>query len=91
MQLTLRTFVKDLQAALSNASVNKSLQLGKGQCATIEDYKKSVGFISGLDAASQLADQMLRGIEDTARDGDNELPTMPQVQPQQKRRAGKSK
>lgn len=91
MQLTLRTFVKDLQTALNNASIEKSIQLGKGQCATIEDYKKTVGFIAGLGAAAQVAEEMLRKVEDIQRDGDNDLPEMPQVRPPQKKRAGKKR
>ena len=91
MKTTLRRYVKDLRTALNNAAVNKSLQLGKGQCATIEDYKKTVGYISGLEAAGEVAEQMLRGIEDASRDADSDLPEMPQVAPQRKKRAGKGK
>ena len=61
-QTTLRRFVQDLRTTLNNAAGEKSLQLGKGQCATIEDYKKTVGFIAGLTAAGDLAVQRLRKV-----------------------------
>lgn len=79
MQLTLRRFVKDFRTALSNAAMNKSIQLGKGQCGSLEEYKKTVGYIAGLEAGGEIAEQMLRSIEDASSVADNELPEMPQV------------
>jgi len=81
MQVTLRTFVKELQNALNQAAAQRSLQLGKGQIASMEEYKKSVGYIAGLEGAGQVADQMLRSIEDQVRESEGELPEMPTIPP----------
>lgn len=80
MQVTLKQFVRNFQQACAQAGVERSIQLGKGQCKDLEEYKRSVGFIAGIDAASSLADQMLRQIEEADAGGD--LPPMPQP-PQQ--------
>jgi len=77
MVLTLRQFVRDLQNALGQASGQRSLQLGKGSCKDFEEYKKITGMIAGLEAAGNIADQMLRQVEDAARESDGELPEMP--------------
>lgn len=74
MQVTLKQFVKNFQIACEQAGINRSVQLGKGQCKDFEEYKRVTGFIAGLDAASQLADQMLRQLEE-ADEGEN-LPPM---------------
>lgn len=64
MVVTLRQFVKDFQAAVAQTVGQSSLQLGKGQCKDFEEYKRKVGFIEGLNAAADLADQMMRRVED---------------------------
>lgn len=73
--MNLRKFVKDLQATLGQAAAQRSLQLGKGQCKDMQEYKRAVGFIEGLNGAGDIAEQMLRAIEDHEREGD--LPEMP--------------
>ena len=82
MQITIRQFVKELQNALAQTTIQTSVQLGKGQCATLEDYKTKVGFIKGLDGASEMAGSMLRNLEDQVRDAEDSLPEMPQIPPQ---------
>lgn len=74
--MEIRQFVSELKKALQQQQVNKSLQLGKGQCATIEDYKKIVGYIAGLDGACVIADKMLSQLDDAQREADNKLPEM---------------
>ena len=80
MQVTIRQFVRSLQQALNEAGVQRSVQLGKGQCKDFEEYKKTTGFIAGLDAAGSLADQMLRQLEE--KDRDDDLPPMAEGQGQ---------
>lgn len=67
--VTTRQFVKDLRNIIMQAVGNNSLQLGKGQCADFAEYKRKVGVIAGMEAASEMADQLLRKIEDQD-DGD---------------------
>lgn len=74
MQVTIRQFVKDLQAGLNQLAVNRSIQLGKGQCKDHPEYMRAVGTIAGLDQAGGLADSMLRQLEEADRDAD--LPQM---------------
>lgn len=74
MQVSIRQFVKDLQQGLNQAAMQKSLQLGKGQCKDHAEYMKSVGIIAGYDGAAQLADAMLRQMEEAERNED--LPPM---------------
>lgn len=90
-QITLRSFVKELQNALNQAAAQRSLQLGKGQVASMEEYKKSVGYIAGLEGAAQVAEQMLRSIEDQMRENENGLPEMPQVETPPKPPKGRGK
>lgn len=87
----IRQFVRDLQNALGQQSLNKSLQLGKGQCASMEQYKHTSGYIAGLDAAADIADKMLRAVEDAERQ--QNLPPMPNdpPEPPQKKAAGGKK
>jgi len=80
-QITLRSFVKDLQNALNQAAAQRSLQLGKGQITDMEEYKRVVGYIAGLEGAGQVAEQMLRSIEDQLREGEGQLPEMPPIEP----------
>lgn len=75
MQVTLRAFVKDLKQVIAQEAGGKSLQLGKGQCANMEEYKRSVGWIAGLNAAAELADKMMRQIEEMD-DDDTKLPSL---------------
>lgn len=74
MQVTIRQFVKDLQNGLNQAIVQKSVQLGKGQCADHAEYMRNVGIIAGYDGAATLADSMLRQLEEADRNED--LPPM---------------
>ena len=74
MQVTIRQFVRDLQEGLKQAMLNESLKLGKGQCASLEEYKKATGIITGYERAAQLSEQMLRALEES--DNDESLPTM---------------
>jgi hypothetical protein len=74
MQVTIRQFVRDLQDGLKQAIVGESLKLGKGQCATLEEYKKHTGIIVGYERAAQLSEQMLRQTEES--DSDDDLPIM---------------
>jgi len=81
MQMTLRQYVRELQGGLNQAIGANSLQLGKGQCANFEEYKTKVGFIKGLEAANEMANNFLRQIEDAAHEAENSLPEMPVAPP----------
>ena len=75
MQVTIRQFVRTLQEGLAQAAQQRSLQLGKGQCKNMEEYKRAVGHIDGLNGAGVMAESMMRQLEDAeANDG---LPEMP--------------
>lgn len=74
MQVTLRQFVKDFRNIVGQEAANKSLQLGKGQCKDHEEYKRIVGWIAGLEAGAEIADKMLRQMEEAQEEG--HLPTM---------------
>lgn len=65
MQVTLRQFVKDLRTIIGQENGTKAVQLGKGQIKDMEEYKKIVGWIAGMDAAGDLADRMLRQMEES--------------------------
>lgn len=80
MQVTIRQFVKDFRQIVGQNVGQKSLQLGKGQCPDHEAYKQIVGWISGMEAAAELADNMLRQMEE-ADEGDGKLGEMPQMNP----------
>lgn len=75
MQVTIRQFVKDFRGLINQQVGTNSLKIGKGQCASLEDYKRQCGFNDGLNAAAELADNMLRQLEEAERDQD--LPEMP--------------
>jgi len=74
MQVTLRQFVRDLKHIIAQNGGQLSLKLGKGQCPDFPEYKRQVGFISGLEAAGELAEKMLTQIEEADVQGD--LPEM---------------
>lgn len=74
MQVTLRQFVKDFRNACAQHGAQRSLQLGKGQCKDFEEYKKITGFIAGVEAAGDLANELLRQIEEA--DENESLPEM---------------
>lgn len=74
MQITLRQFVKEFRNMIGQNAASSSMQLGKGQCKDMEEYKRKVGFIEGLEASGQLAENMLRQIEE--QDAQEDLPTM---------------
>jgi hypothetical protein len=76
MQVTIRQFVKDLRNALGQASAQKSMQLGKGQCKDHAEYSRVVGLIAGYDGAAQIAQQMLTQMEEAAQEAGDKLPTM---------------
>jgi hypothetical protein len=75
-----RKFVREFQNQLSINANQKSAQLAKGQCATLEQYKQQVGYIAGLEAAGGLAESLLRQIEDAERESGDSLPEMPGAQ-----------
>jgi len=75
MHVTVKKFVKDLKQVIAQEAGGKSLQLGKGQCANMEEYKRAVGWIAGLNDAGALADRMMRQIEEMDDDDDG-LPKM---------------
>jgi len=77
MQVTIRQFIKDFRQLISQQVGQNSLQIGKGTCASMEEYKRKVGFNEGLGAAAELADQMLRQLEESERD--DGLPQMPEA------------
>lgn len=79
MQVTIRQFIKDFRQACGQHTIQRAIQLGKGQCKDFEEYKKHTGYIQGVEAAADLADQMLRQIEEAERDQD--LPQMPDATP----------
>jgi hypothetical protein len=74
MQVTLRQFVKEFRNLCAQNAGQKALQLGKGQCKDLEEYKKITGWIAGVEAAGELADQMLRQLEE--QDEKSDLPQM---------------
>jgi hypothetical protein len=76
MQVTIRQFVKDFKQACIQHSQQRALQLGKGQCKDIEEYKRHTGYIAGIEAAADLADQMLRQLEELVREKEDELEEM---------------
>jgi hypothetical protein len=61
--IDIRRFVVAFENAVNQVMVQKSNQLGKGQCKDMEEYKLRVGEIRGLDAAAGLARDMLRKYE----------------------------
>lgn len=63
MSLDVKRFVKAFDNAAQQAIGQKSLQLGKGQCKDMEEYKLRVGEIRGLEASIGLARDMLRQME----------------------------
>jgi hypothetical protein len=79
MQVTLRQFVKEFRQLVAQNVANNSMQLGKGQCKDMEEYKRKVGFNEGLEAAGSLADNMLRQLEE--QDSQEDLPPMPPMPP----------
>lgn len=74
MVLTLRQFVKEYKNTILQHGGQKALQLGKGQCADFAEYKKGTGYIAGIEAAAELAEQLLRQIEEA--DEQQDLPEM---------------
>ena len=74
MQLTFRQFVKEFRSLIGQNTANKSIQLGKGQVKDMEEYKRITGWISGMEAAGELADNMLRQLEEQEEQQD--LPPM---------------
>lgn len=74
MQMTIRGFVRNFQELIQTQITRNSVQIGKGQCASFEEYKRKVGFNDGLNAANALADEMLKKMEESGDDKD--LPTM---------------
>lgn len=74
MQVTLRQFVKNFKQIIANEGVNRSIQLGKGQAKDMEEYKRGVGRIEGMEIAASLADNMLRQLEEDEEGQD--LPPM---------------
>jgi hypothetical protein len=76
MQVTIRQFVKDLQEGLKQAILGESIKLGKGQCATLDEYKKYTGIIIGYERAAHLSQQMLMQMEESDHADDSELPEM---------------
>ena len=66
--LTVAKFVNDLDRVVQKAIAEKGVKLAKGQCATIEDYKRVVGQCEGMVVAVDLARQMLRNIEIAEQD-----------------------
>ena len=82
-------FVNDLDKAIQQASGNQALTLLKGQCANMEEYKRKVGFAEGMNAAVDIARQMLRQME--INEEDSGLPEMPPAGQQKKKIASKRK
>ena len=75
MQVTVRQFVKEFRNLVAQNAGEKSMALGKGQAPSLEEYKRICGWIAGMEAAGQLADNMLRQLEE--RDSEGDLPNMP--------------
>jgi hypothetical protein len=81
MQVTIRHFVKEFRNLISQQVGKNSLQIGRGTCKDMEEYKRKVGFNEGMDAAASLADNMLRQLEEADRDDDlPEMPPEPEVE-----------
>ena len=75
MATTLKQFVDDFEVIIKKGQLNMALKLAKGQCATMEQYKREVGRIEGMVLAVQTARDMLKAGEFSLTD--NELPEMP--------------
>jgi hypothetical protein len=74
--VTIRKFVKDFNVIVFQNTAQKAVQLGKGQCPNMEEYKKVVGWISGMEAAAELAKAMLTQLEEIDSDAISSLPEM---------------
>jgi len=74
MATTLRNFVEDFEKIIAKGHTAMALKLAKGQCGSLEEYKREVGRMEGLVLAVQTAKDMLRQSESPL--DDNDLPEM---------------
>lgn len=61
--LTLNRFVNDLDRIVQQAIGQSGLKLAKGQCKNHEEYMRQVGRCEGMEAAVNVARDMLRKTE----------------------------
>jgi hypothetical protein len=67
--IEVKRFVQALEQGIQVHIAQRNAQLGKGQCASMEEYKLKVGENRGLEVAAGLARDMLRQME-IAEEGD---------------------
>jgi len=58
-----RQFVSDLRTIVGREQLHMAVELAKGTCGTVEDYKKRCGFISGMERALQLAEELTKKLD----------------------------
>jgi len=75
--VTIARFINDLEKMVQQATMNQALQLIKGQCKDMEEYKRKVGVAEGAAGAVDIARQMLRQME--ISEEDEGLPEMPSM------------
>lgn len=73
MQVTLRKFVKDFTAIINQEVNQRSAKIGKGTIPSLEEYKRQCGQNEGLQVAAQIADAMLRQLEELDDEDDGQL------------------
>jgi len=75
-QMTLRAFVNNFSSIVDQSKVSMALKLARGSIGSLEEYKREVGRIEGMDSAVSLMRDMLGRLE--AGEDDDLLPEMPQ-------------
>lgn len=61
--LTLSKFVNDFDRVVQQSILQAGLKLAKGACKSHEQYNREVGRVEGMEAAVNLAREMLRKVE----------------------------
>lgn len=72
--IEIKRFVNAFEQGCAGQIMQINNQLGKGQIASIEEYKLKVGERRGLEAAAGLARDMLRQLEIAEDQGPGEPP-----------------
>lgn len=72
--ITLRQFVKDLDANVQRIKIEKAISLARGSIANMESYHRQVGQGEGMEQAVAIARQMLTQLAEAEED--NTLPEM---------------
>ena len=74
MQMTLAQFVKELNNLVQQAKTERAMTIAKGALPDMEQYHRQCGRLEGMDAAVQLARDMVNTLRDREDAGD--LPEM---------------